>query len=102
MSPPALTAGLNGNPRSGPLRTICFGDCAKVMAIDPANIRARHNSARISIPPCGCYLNEDDRETAISNTRVGRLRDRAHSEKQPDYRLRGGEDLEPGEPQARA
>src|SRR5258706_8400911 len=47
-------------------------------------------------------LVDDDREAAVEDPSVGRLCHRDDSKEQADYPLRGREDLEPGEPEARA
>src|SRR6185295_1991130 len=48
----------------------------------------------------GVYLSSDDRKAAIEDSGMGRLRNHADSEEQAHHRLRGREDLEPGEPPA--
>src|SRR5439155_4880562 len=48
------------------------------------------------------YLNRDDREAAIEDSWMGRLRGDTESTQQPHHRLRRRKGLEPGEPQTRA
>src|SRR2546422_5003070 len=61
---------------------------------------ASRSRARVLAWPQALYLSRDDRETAIEDSLMGRLRNRTDSEEQTHHRLCGREDLEPGEPSA--
>src|SRR2546422_895972 len=62
---------------------------------------ASRSRARVLAWPQALYLSRDDRETAIEDSWMGRLRNRTDSEEHTHHRLCGREDLEPGEPPAR-
>src|SRR6267143_965190 len=96
----------------GPIILVRGGDpCRRCSAHTPRNgsrlslADASHASvsrARVLAWPQALYLSRDDRETAIEDSWMGRLRNRTDSEEHTHHRLRGREDLEPGEPPARA
>src|SRR5690242_13631309 len=105
MNPPAFAAPLKGRVASAPKS--CRPDCANVIDTAPtkrttgANARIRLSRSDGAI--CATlYLKRHDRAAAIENPRMGRLRDRGNPEEHAHHQLRRREDLEPGEPEARA
>src|SRR5262249_17423399 len=104
MSPPALTAGLNGRLGLPPVVMICLDACAKVISVMSAIASTMVVSRRMSrsSKERHCILYADDRKAAVADSGLGCVCDRDDRQEPADRAVRRRENLEPGKPAARA